>query len=385
MRKIWLVFIVLVALLGVLAAGYSLKLYYNVQSVGFDQPSFCNLSPTMNCDVVQASAYAAIAGIPVSGLGLCFYLFMVIMALSAWIVPTSSRAIANFGWVLGLGTFLYSAVLAYVSANILHVWCPTCIAMYGINFLLWMAWWMGGGVHPLRVVHHFSALWKWSAAMAVVMAIGVIFMLSKSQSMQRVTPAQVQDAVYAFEKGSIYTLPTEWGEHPMWGNPDAKVTIVEFSDFECPFCKVAALNFLPSLVDFRDDVRVFFVNYPLDQSCNKNVQFKMHEHSCQAAVAAMCAFKQGKFWDYSEELFRAQRNLSAEKMISIAGKHKLDVPEFTLCLDKQESLPMVTRDIDIGQGAQLHGTPTIFINGRVLRNWRLAEVVRAVINSELKK
>lgn len=385
MRKSWLAFIIFVALAGCVVAGYSLKLYYQVQSVGFDQPSFCNFSPTMNCEVVQASSYASIAGLPVSGLGLCFYIFMVLMALSAWIVPTASHGIAGFGWVLGLGSFLYSAALAYVSATILRVWCPTCIVMYGVNLLLWMAWWVGGRVHPARVIDHLGAMWKWAAALLVVTGIGAVFMLSKSQAMQHATPAQIKDALYAFERGSTYVLPTDWTGHPMWGNPNAKVTVVEFSDFECPFCRFAALNLLPSLIDFKNDVRVVFVNYPLDQSCNANVQIKMHEHSCQAAVGAMCVFQQGQFWDFSEDVFRNQHRISREMMLKLAAKHRLDVPLFTQCLDGQESLPMVTRDIDIGHGAKVQGTPSIFINGKILQHWRVPAVVREVIKAELRK
>lgn len=385
MRKGWLVFIMLVALIGAVVSGYSLNLYYQVQSVGFDKPSLCNLGPTMNCEVVMASAYAAIAKMPIAGLGMCFYIFSVLMAIAAWVVPTSNRAIANFGWVLGVGAFLYSAVLAYVSANILRVWCPTCIVMYAVNFLLWMSWWVGGSVHPLRVLHHFSALWKWSLALLAVTAIGAVFMLSKSQSIQRLTPVQIKDAIYAFERGSTYELPAEWSEHPVWGNPNAKVTIVEFSDFECPFCKVAALNLQPSLIDFRDDVRLVFVNYPLDQSCNKALSYKMHEHACQAAMGAMCAFEQGKFWGFSEDVFRDQRRVSSEMLIKIAEKHQLDVPAFTQCLDTQATLPKVMRDIDIAQQAQVHGTPAIFVNGKLLRSWRSPDVLRGVLNQELAK
>ncbi len=385
MRKGWLAFIIFVALVGCVVAGYSLKLYYQVQSVGFDQPAFCNFSPTINCEVVQASSYASIAGIPVSGLGLCFYIFVVLMALSAWIVPSASHGIANFGWVTGLGAFLYSAFLAYVSAAILRVWCPTCIVMYGVNFLLWLAWWVGGRVHPVRVAHHLSALWKWAAALLVVVGIGAVFMLSKSQAMQRVTPAQLKDAFYAFQRGSVYTLPTNWTDHPMWGNPNAKVTIVEFSDYECPFCRVAALNLLPTLIDYQDKVRLIFVNYPLDQSCNKNVQMPMHQHACQAATGTMCAFRQGKFWNFSEDVFRDQRRISRDMMLKLAEKHRLDVSAFTQCLDAQESLPLVTRDIDIGQTAQIHGTPAIFINGKILQSWRLPQIVREVLDTEMAK
>ncbi len=385
MRKSWLAFIIFVALVGCVVAGYSLKLFYQIQSVGFDQPAFCNFSPTMNCEVVQASAYAAVAGLPVSGLGMCFYIFVVLMALAAWIVPSIAHGAANFGWLLGIGTLLYSATLAYVSAMILRVWCPTCIVMYGVNFLLWISWWVGGRVHPLRVINHLSALWKWGVTLLIVVGIGSIFMISKSDAMHHVTSVQVQDALYAYQRGSVYTLPTDWTDHPVWGKPDAKITIVEFSDFECPFCRMAALNFVPTLMDYQDKVRLYFVNYPLDQSCNKNVQVPMHQHSCQASVGVMCAFKQGKFWGFGEDVFRDQRRISREMMLKLAEKHRMDVPAFTQCLDTQETLPLVQRDIDVGEKAQIHATPSIFVNGRLLQNWRIPEVVRAVLDEELKK
>lgn len=385
MRKSWLAFIILVALIGAVVAGYSLKLYYQVQSVGFDQPSFCNFSPTMNCEVVQASGYAAIAGLPVSGLGLCFYIFTVLLALTVWIVPTMAHSAAQFGWIAGLGGFLYSAFLAYISATVLRVWCPTCIIMYAVNFLLWAAWWAGGRVHPLRVFKNFASLFKYAAAFTVVVGIGAVFMLSKSQAMQHATPAQLKDALYAFQKGSVYTLPEDWIGHPMWGNPNAKVTIVEFSDYECPFCRFAALNFLPSLIDFRNDVRLVFVNYPLDQSCNINVQMPMHKNACLAATATLCANMQGNFWDYSEDVFRDQRRISREMLLKVAGKHHLEIAQFTECLDGPEALAQVKRDIDIGQAAKIQGTPAIFVNGRMLQTWRVPAVVREVLNEELKK
>lgn len=385
MRKSWLAFIILVALVGAVTAGVSLKLYYQVQSVGFDQPSFCNLSPTMNCEVVQASGYAVIAGLPVSGLGLCFYAFILIMALAAWVVPSTAHTVANFGWLLGAGAFLYSAFLAYISATVLRVWCPTCIVMYAVNFLLWVGWWVGGRVHPRRLLQHLGGIWKWAAAFTVIIGIGAVFMLSQARSTQHATPAQLKDALYGFQRGSVYTMPSDWSGHPVWGNPDAKVTIVEFSDFECPFCRFAALNFMPTLIDFRNDVRLVFVNFPLDQSCNATLQFPMHQHACEAAVAVMCALQQKKFWEYSEDVFRDQRRLSREMLLKLATRHKLDEAAFTRCLDNQETLPMIQRDIGVAQAAQVHGTPAIFVNGRQLQHWRVPEVVRGVIKEELAK
>jgi protein-disulfide isomerase/uncharacterized membrane protein len=385
MRKSWLAFIILVALVGAVVAGYSLKLYYQIQTVGFEQSSICNLGPTMNCEVVQMSSFAAVAGLPVSGLGLCYYIFVMLMALAVWLVPTAGVTAARFGWLLGVGTFLYSALLAYVSATLLHVWCPTCIIMYAVNLLLWFAWWLAGRVHPAQVLRHMATVWQPAVGMLAVFGIGTILMLGKAMATQRATPRQIQDALYAYEKGSPHTLPDTWEGHPVWGNPNAKTTIVEFSDMECPFCRLAAINFLPSLIDFKNDVRVVFVNYPLDQSCNKNMQFPGHPHSCMAAVATMCAFNQGKFWEYSEDVFRDQRRISREMLLKIAERHHLDMPAFTQCLDAQESMPLVQRDIAIGEKAMVTSTPSVFVNGKPFPYWRVPQVVRKVMESVIKR
>jgi len=385
MRKSWLILIILVALLGAVTAGYSLKLFYQIQSVGFDKPAFCNLSPTMNCEVVQASSFAEFMGLPISGLGLCYYVFTILLALVVWLVPTAAVPSAQFGWVVGFGTFMYSATLAWISATILRVWCPTCIVMYGINLVIWFAWWIAGRVHPVYVWRHLTSLWKPAAGLAVVFAVGAVFMLSQKQSMGHVTERQMQDALYAFDKGSTHILPTDWTDHPVWGNPDAKVTIVEFSDLECPFCRMAALNLLPRLTEYRNDVKLVFVNYPLDQSCNKNMQMPGHKNSCMAATATMCAYKQHEFWDYSEDVFRDQRRISREMLLKLADKHGLDMPQFIQCLDNQESMPLVQRDITIGEGAMISATPTVFINGKPFPFWRSPEVTRAVLKRAIGK
>jgi len=324
-------------------------------------------------------------GLPVSGLGLCYYIFTILLALTVWVMPTGQQLAAQFGWVVGLGTFLYSAALAWVSATILRVWCPTCIVMYIINLLIWFAWWVGWRVNPVRVWAHLSSFWKPAVGMLIVFCVGAVFMLSQKQSMGKITERQMQDALYAFDKSSPHVLPTDWTDHPMWGNPNAKVTIVEFSDMECPFCRLAALNFLPRLTEYQNDVKLVFVNYPLDQSCNKNMQMQGHQHSCMAATAAMCAYQQHEFWNYSEDVFRDQRRISRDMLLKLAEKHHLDIPKFTQCLDSQESMPLVQRDISIGEGAMITATPTIFINGKPFPYWRSPEVLRAALKEELAK
>ena len=87
------------------------------------------------------------------------------------------------------------------------------------------------------------------------------------------------------------------GSEPVYGNPDAKYTVVEFADFECPYCGMVAPE-LKKIVDENPDVKLLFKHYPLSNVCNLNVAREGHANACAAAIASDCAGKQGKFWEF---------------------------------------------------------------------------------------
>ena len=147
------------------------------------------------------------------------------------------------------------------------------------------------------------------------------------------------------------------------GRDGAPVTIVEFSDFQCPACAHAFLD-LQDVVRRRSDVRLVFRHFPLDQHCNDGIEHGVHPMACVAACAAECAAQQGKFWEYHDLLFENQAGLARDNLFAFARDLGLDMQRFRTCLDAPETLELVREDVRAGDSLGIESTPTIFINGR---------------------
>lgn len=107
------------------------------------------------------------------------------------------------------------------------------------------------------------------------------------------------------------------------GPKTAPITIVEFSDFQCPYCRVAAISLKTVMQRFPGKVRLVFRNYPLDNSCNRMMQRPLHTNPCEAAKAAYCAKDQGKFGCY-RQLFEHQADIGKTKVIDLAKAGGVD-------------------------------------------------------------
>ncbi len=151
---------------------------------------------------------------------------------------------------------------------------------------------------------------------------------------------------------------------PSFGSADAKVKIVEFSDFECPFCSRAADVVQQIKEKYADKVQLVFRQYPLP----------MHPNARLAAEAALAADEQGKFWPYHDRLFKNQRALDRPSLESYAKEVGLDVAKFKKSLDEKKFAARVDSDMKLGEQARVQGTPTLFINGVRAENTDFAAV-----------
>jgi protein-disulfide isomerase len=145
------------------------------------------------------------------------------------------------------------------------------------------------------------------------------------------------------------------GDGPALGKRDAPVTIVEFSDYQCPFCKKHFTNTLSALKTKYIDagkVRYVFRDFPLDT---------IHPFARKAAEAAHCAGEQGKFWDMHDAMFSNQGALMEENLKGFARDMELDVEAFNACLDGGKYAKRVEADVAAGSAAGVTGTPGFFI------------------------
>ncbi len=165
------------------------------------------------------------------------------------------------------------------------------------------------------------------------------------------------------------------------GPAGATVTIVEFSDFECPACRVAEPPMRALLKLYDGKIRLVFKHFPLE---------RMHHWARTGAIAAECAGKQGKFWEFHHELYDHQEEWTNEKaealLSSYAKKVKLDENAWSACRKDPAAGEIVTGDQKDGLNAWVGSTPTFFINGkRFVGALQLAERGSRYIEKELKK
>lgn len=175
------------------------------------------------------------------------------------------------------------------------------------------------------------------------------------------------------------------GKLPVLGKDSAKITMIEFSDFECPFCKRYFDETLPQVIkDYVDRglVKLNYRHFPLD----------FHPAAMPSALASECANEQGKFWEYHNKIFNEQDKVSEKTADVITSQLKtwaedlgLNTSQFNQCLNSSKYQTTVDQDLSDGKAAGVSGTPTFYINGRQLVGAQPFAAFKAIIDEELKK
>ena len=159
------------------------------------------------------------------------------------------------------------------------------------------------------------------------------------------------------------------------GAANAKITLVEFSDFQCPYCSRFAPTLDQVMAKYGDRVRLVFRHLPL----------AIHPLAPKAAEASLCAEDQGKFWEMHDAMFRNQGALAAAGLKATAAGLGLDAPAFASCLDSGTKSAAVQADAAAAHKAGIEGTPALFVNGRMLDGAVPFEQVAAIIEDELQR
>jgi protein-disulfide isomerase len=171
------------------------------------------------------------------------------------------------------------------------------------------------------------------------------------------------------------------GNAPVKGDKNAPVTIIEYSDFECPFCGRFHQTTLPQLItDYIDKGKVQFAY--------KHFPLSFHKNSKNASLAAECAKEQGGdkvFYKYHDILYTNQTSLTVENLKKWAADMGLDTTKFNSCLDTQKYAKQVDADFNEGQSYGVSGTPAFFINGRLLTGAQPFSAFKTIVDEELAK
>jgi protein-disulfide isomerase len=162
---------------------------------------------------------------------------------------------------------------------------------------------------------------------------------------------------------------------PARGPVDAPIVLVEYTDFQCPFCTRIQPTLNELMKRYDGQIRHVFKNLPLP----------MHAEAQLAGAASLCAQDQGKFWEYRDWLFANQRTLSRDSMVAKAGDFGMDAEVFTSCIDRGRHLAVVRADMAEANSFGITGTPGFLINGRVLTGAQPIEEFEAIIDQELER
>lgn len=164
------------------------------------------------------------------------------------------------------------------------------------------------------------------------------------------------------------------GERHIRGGKKALVTLVEYSDFQCPYCQAVAPTLQQILQEYGDKVSLEYRHYPLS----------FHPMAQPAAEASECAAEQGKFWEYHDALFANQSGLSPELFRNLAQTLKLNVSRFTSCLDSGKYTAKIQAQLLEGQQKGVQGTPGTFVNGELVSGAQPFEAFKRIIDSKLQ-
>jgi protein-disulfide isomerase len=162
---------------------------------------------------------------------------------------------------------------------------------------------------------------------------------------------------------------------PAKGPADAPVTIVEFSDFECPYCSRVVPTLDRVKEEYGDRVRLVFKQYPLPN----------HANAQKAAEASLCAHDQGEFWAMHDAMFADQRNLGPDGLAAMAEEIGLEMEAFRQCLSSGKYEAAVKEDLDDGLAVGVSGTPAMFVNGRMISGAVPYEEIAQVVDEELEE
>lgn len=329
-----------------------------------DSGSFCNFGGYFDCDIVNSSRFASVLGVPIAYGALAMYLLLGALAVAELRGSRPPRVMA-FARALGALAVAYSVHLAVVSATSLHALCVFCVGLYAVNTgIAALGWWRSAvlRVGVLRVLKADvkSLLGGFRPRLA---QLGLLALVAGALALRQLgisIQSEERSAVTVIASGADMRIGPGHDDGPA----DAPLMVVEFLDFECPYCKRASETVDQLRSEFGGRLRLVLKHYPLDRACNVAVRSGPHRRACRAAEAAVCAGVQGRLWQFQKEVFA--RGVGDDELEEAAQAVGLDLPAWRQCRWSDRSRNAVKVDIEDGLRVGVRGTPTFLVGDRLI-------------------
>ncbi|MFO0583565.1 MAG: vitamin K epoxide reductase family protein [Anaeromyxobacter sp.] len=340
---------------GLVIAGMLVRVHVNAHA---GLTSFCDLGEHMSCDTVALSPYSIVLGLPIAVWGVLGYL-----AFTALSVMGLLSRKPHPTWPAGL-LFLLSAaslagavVLAYVSEFVIHSFCIMCAASWTVTLALLVVSVLAcRGAGLANAVASDLGVLGARPAFAVG---GVVVLLALAGVARAAYPRYWEKPPKPATAVRPAMAPVAPGQKPP--APGAETVVVEYSDFECPFCAIAHEQ-MKGVMALKPGLRVVQRHFPLSSECNPALNRVMHEKACEYARAAICAESMGKGDEMEDALFGLQKQ--KEPLDAVVKRLGLDPARFGACLASPQTKDRLASDVAEGQRVGIRATPTFFFNGK---------------------
>lgn len=373
----------IVIAVGLLVSGYLLYNYYSLAIGKPLQTNICMAVFGKGCDAAVSSDSSQFLKIPLGGWGIIYlvvigsYLLMSQLFYSSEKKETTQVAF----WLTFFGSLFSIYLMALMISNSI-LFCPFCAIFHILNFIL------------LFLIKRLTRASFFELCRGLITGLRVLFLAKNTASkfggikwltiifplllgltiyqwilMQGVLNINEKLANYdplveieKFEAKQVWDIQISPSD-PILGPKDALVSLVVFSDFQCPICGMFATNF-DKLIEYnKGKLNIVFKYFPLSTSCNSIATNDLHPLACNAARAAHAAQQQGKFWEYHDIMF--QKGITSEDIfIEIAQSIGLNMEQFKLDYNSIDGTNKITQDVNEGLRLNINGTPTAFLNGR---------------------
>jgi len=357
--------------------------------------NWCAPTAKVDCGHVLASRYARIGPIGAAQLGFAYFAF-----LAAWFGAVGVPNRPGRAWhllplgVIGVG-LLFSAWFVYLMAVRLPVWCPWCVATHVVNALLFIATlaaWpraaravqsVGAGTAQPPSANYPSlnravAVLAGSVGVMLIAGLGLFamdrqtrFYVAKAELMQYVNNADYIE--WRWRSSPVVEIPIREDDVTL-GRPDAKLTLVVFSDFECPACASLHRMVGQLVIGFPKTVRVVFKHFPLNPKCNPQSRM-VHQYACEAAEAAEAAraADPGRATAYRDALYASREELVQRPYADLAKRVGIDVGVFEKRLAEGAGRARIAEDVELGRRIGVTGSGQIFLDGRKMPIWQIVQ------------
>ena len=347
--KIFFIVIMIATIIGIGISIHLVDIDYNVKFNENYTPN-CDINKAVSCSKVAEHETAYIYDIPVASLGVMGYLLL----LAYMIINRKKKYLYNNLFIFFSIFSVVSLYYFYLSKFVIHAICMYCYGTYIINWLVNILLFFI--VFKLQE-EKFSAkdlfkVGKLDIALYLFIAIALL-VPSKIYFSHEITKFSYKNGF--FDKKEMVGIA---------GDPNGSVTLVLYSDYECPYCARFESSIKEALKNFTN-LKLVRKEFPLDNECNPILgKRKFHEDACKAAFFAKCAGKQDKFWETADYLHHHRKDLTKDDLVSYIDKLKLDREKMLKCIDSKEIKDEIKKNILEGVKLKVRGTPAFIINGK---------------------